>query len=341
MAPKGKRREEKRPEDARKDGGKDARRVKADESDLDAGYLSPIASPKDLSPKSIVDLLKNSRYAQLLLLLTIAGACLRLYNLTYNSLWLDEAATLDFARHSLAEICGLVAGGEFNPPLFYWIEHAMLSFGESEFVLRIIPAIAGILTIPVFYLLGREVQDRNTGLVAAALLAFSPFHLFYSQEARAYSFMLLLLSLAFLFFLRGMRSGELREWILFGIIASLSFWVHFYALVPVAILFSVAILLGLADLRKQFLSLKNAILSLLAFAILSLPLVVIAAGLFAKRTSAPPTYGIQGFEVIYQTLLQISGYNEFVMPALLILFSLGIISLLLAGEGGHASMVPS
>jgi len=57
----------------------------------------------------------------------------------WDSLWLDEATTLMFARKSLAGIWASVAAGEFNPPLFYWLEHGMLFFGESEFVLRFLP----------------------------------------------------------------------------------------------------------------------------------------------------------------------------------------------------------
>ncbi|MDG6250842.1 MAG: glycosyl transferase, partial [Methanocalculus sp.] len=86
------------------------------------------------TPSSLKDTLLSSRPLQLVLLLTIAGLFLRLYQLGFNSLWLDEASTLGFARHSLAEIWGFTASGEFNPPLFYWMEHIMLIFGESEVV---------------------------------------------------------------------------------------------------------------------------------------------------------------------------------------------------------------
>ena len=48
----------------------------------------------------------------------------------------------------------------------------MLIFGQSEFVLRAVPAILGILTIPVFYLIGKEFHDKNVGIISAALLTF-------------------------------------------------------------------------------------------------------------------------------------------------------------------------
>jgi len=104
-------------------------------------------------------------------------------------------------------IWGTLSAGEFNPPLFYWMEHLMLTFGESEAVLRFLPALLGALTVVVMYFVAREVLDRPSSLVAAALLAFSPFHIYYSQEARAYAPMLFFFALALLFFLKATRKG--------------------------------------------------------------------------------------------------------------------------------------
>ncbi|MFY9195685.1 MAG: glycosyltransferase family 39 protein, partial [Methanoculleus sp.] len=110
--------------------------------------------------------IKTNRYLQILIGRAVIGRLLRFYNLGWNSLWLDEASTLGFARQSFLGIWESTAGGEFNPPLFYWLEHGMLLFGESEFVLRFLPALLGALTIPVVYLIGEEFRDRNVGIIA-------------------------------------------------------------------------------------------------------------------------------------------------------------------------------
>jgi uncharacterized membrane protein len=89
--------------------------------------------------------------------------------------------------------------------------------------LRIIPAILGILTIPLFYLVGKELLDRNVGILAAALLAFSSFHIYYSQEARAYSAMLFFVSLSILFFLNAIQKNDIKNWILFGLFSAIAF----------------------------------------------------------------------------------------------------------------------
>ncbi|MDK2890092.1 MAG: hypothetical protein PWR21_724 [Methanoculleus sp.] len=252
--------------------------------------------------------------------LTAIGALLRLYNLGGNSLWLDEASTLTFARQSLIGIWETTAGGEFNPPLFYWLEHGMLVFGESEFVLRLLPALLGILTIPAVYLVGKEFRDRNVGLIAAALLAFSPFHIFYSQEARAYAPMLFFFSLALLFYVRAGKANETRSWVLFGLFSAAAFWMHFYAVVPVAVLILHALATRAGSIREA----RNPVLALAAFTAATLPLLIVTVNLFLARTSSAPTFGVQGLDVVYWTLLEISGHSIGVLVPFLLLFLAGV-----------------
>ncbi|ABN57398.1 glycosyl transferase, family 39 [Methanoculleus marisnigri JR1] len=259
-----------------------------------------------------------------LLGLTVIGALLRFYNLAGNSLWLDEAATLSFARQSLAGIWESTAGGEFNPPLFYWLEHGILVFGESEFVLRFLPALLGVLTIPVVYYIGSEFKDRNVGLIAAALLAFSPFHIFYSQEARAYTPMLFFFSLALLSYVRASRSNETRSWVLFGIFSAVAFWMHFYAIVPVAVLVLHALVARAGEIRKDARNASGPALGLVAFVVAALPLLIVTVNLFLARTSSDPTFGMQGLDVVYQTLLEASGHSIAVLVPFLLLFLLGV-----------------
>jgi len=88
------------------------------------------------------------------------------------------SSTLGFARQSLTGIWESTAGGEFNPPLFYWLEHGMLFFGEQR--IRCFGSSLhslGVLTIPVMYLIGKEFRDQNVGIIAAALLTFLAFHI--------------------------------------------------------------------------------------------------------------------------------------------------------------------
>ena len=55
----------------------------------------------DFNVENLKNVICNNRYAQMLIVLTIAAFALRLYNLGFNSIWLDEGSTLGFARRSL------------------------------------------------------------------------------------------------------------------------------------------------------------------------------------------------------------------------------------------------
>ncbi len=310
----------------RKRGGRSKEKEPQDgrTCNLDGEYTNPVQSFHDLTLENIRNALLQSRYLQILLSLTLVGAVLRFYNLGYNSLWLDEASTLTFAAQSIPAIWQAITAGEFNPPLFYWAEHIMLFFGNSEVVLRFLPAVLGSLTIPLVYLVGKEFFDRNTGIIAAAAFAFSPFLVFYSQEARAYSMTLFFVTFSMVFYLRALKNNELKNWALFGLLSALAFWSHFYARVIIGAL----ILYALYALFPRILSSTREAGPLVAavgiFGILCLPLILVTIQLFAKRTASAPTYGIQGPGLIISTFAQIAG-SELVMYLFLMLFLAGIV----------------
>jgi mannosyltransferase len=308
----------------REDRGKEKARTDR-ECNLDGDYVSPVRSCRDLSIDTIRDTLYHNRYIQILLSLTIIGLILRFYNIGYNSLWLDEASTLTFASMSLPGIWEATTGGEFNPPLFYWIEHIMLVFGNNEAILRFVPALFGVLTIPLIYLIGKEFVDRNVGIIAAAACTFSPFLIFYSQEARAYSMGLFFIALAMVFFLKALKTNEITHWALFGLCSALAFWTHFYTLVITGALVLYALAVKIPEFRKDIREFKPLILAGAIFAIISLPLIIVTVQLFAKRTASAPTFGIQGMDIIIETFRQLSGFSEIVMYLFLILFVIGII----------------
>jgi 4-amino-4-deoxy-L-arabinose transferase-like glycosyltransferase len=295
------------------------------ECDLDGGYRSPIVSLKDLTPEKIQDTIIGSRYAQTLILLTIIGLFLRFYNLGFNSLWLDEASTYTISTNSFSQIWHVTAAGEFNPPLFYWIEHVMLMFGNSEVILRFVPAVVGVLTIPLIYCVGKEFMDRNVGIIAAAAFAFSPFLVYYSQEARAYLMMLFFVVFAMIFYLKALKDNRILNWVLFGLLSALAFWSHFYAFAIIASLVLYALAVQVPDLRQNIRKIGMVVLSVVVFSVVCFPLVIVGLHLFATRTASAPTFGIEGFDVIYQTFIQVAGFNELVMYLLLLLFIAGII----------------
>ena len=301
----------------------------AEGCDLDGGFSSPVKTLREISFENIRILLMNSRYAQILLCLTFFGIILRFYNLGYNSLWLDEAVTYETSLKSFGEIWTIISTGDFNPPLFYWIENGMLLFGNNELVLRVIPAVLGVLTIPLFYLIGKELLDRNVGILAATLLAFSSFHIFYSQEARAYSAMLFFASLSILFFLKALKENDIKNWILFGFFSAVAFWLHFYVIVLIAALIIYTLIVQLPRYRENLNAIKPVAIGAITFIILSLPLILLAIQRFASRTESAPTFGVQGFAIIVETFRQMSTFGDLGFFLLVIFFIIGFVQIFL------------
>jgi 4-amino-4-deoxy-L-arabinose transferase-like glycosyltransferase len=298
---------------------------------LDGDFISPIRSFRDLSLKNINSVLTRSRYAQILIFLTVVGLILRFYHLSFNSLWLDEATTLNWSKPGFFEIWEISRNLDFHPPLFHWIEHLMLVFGQSEFVLRAVPALLGILTIPVFYLTGKEFYDRNVGIISAALLTVSYFGIYYSQEAYSYSLVLFAFSLVILFYLYALRTDNITWWVIFGVTSAIAFWTHYYVFVGLGVMYLHAIITRAGDLKKDIRQAKNLLIACCTTLILSLPLLFIVGERFFSLTGAPPTYGVLGPILIQETFIRFSGgyssLNSIIAFIYLVLMIMGFLFL--------------
>lgn len=124
-------------------------------------------------------------------LVVVIGAVLRFHNLGGQSLWADEAASWYQSKDSLLDLIVRTAHDNY-PPLHNLVLFASIKLlGDSEWSLRLPSAIFGVANIIALYWLGTMTVGRNAGLMGAVLLAFSPFHLYYSQEGRMYSLLAL------------------------------------------------------------------------------------------------------------------------------------------------------
>lgn len=137
------------------------------------------------------------RRAILLLLAILAlAAALRFYRIGDKSLWLDEVMSVRLARSpSAVETVRDVAGYDVHPPLFPMVHFLWMRLGDSDGLARVPSAVFGVLAVAFVYLLTARLFGRAAGLMAALLLAVSTYDIYYSQEARNYS-MIILLTLA-------------------------------------------------------------------------------------------------------------------------------------------------
>ncbi|UJX42599.1 glycosyltransferase family 39 protein [Desulfovibrio sp. JY] len=170
--------------------------------------------------------------------LTLVGLWLRLYALDVVGLWWDEFVTLGRASWPLRDMLPSLAfegpsdvSLDSSPPLFHLLVHAsLIFFPATDWAVKLPSVIAGTLTIPVVWLLGRRLFSKTTAMAAATLCALSLFHIHYSREARPYALYLLFALLGLYFLSRALAAtGRRRDWIGFALANILMFYASYLA----------------------------------------------------------------------------------------------------------------
>jgi 4-amino-4-deoxy-L-arabinose transferase-like glycosyltransferase len=143
-----------------------------------------------------------------LLLILALAVFLRFYLLDGQSFWNDEGNSARIAERSL-QLITAGAAGDIHPPLYYYLLHVWRGlFGSSEFALRSLSAVLGVLLVGLTYLSGRKAFSVGVGLLAAFIAAINPFQIYYSQEARMYMLLAVI--------------GAAATWLLLGLLADWS-----------------------------------------------------------------------------------------------------------------------
>jgi hypothetical protein len=142
------------------------------------------------------------------------GLVLRLLGIG-SSFWVDE---VDTVLHSVRLPVGRIVASyesENQHPLYSLLAHLCTSaFGEHEWSVRLPAVLFGVASLAAVARLGRQVIDGMVGLLAALLLAVSYHHVWFSQNARGYTGLLLFTVLAtselLELFVRPTRGGVVR-----------------------------------------------------------------------------------------------------------------------------------
>jgi mannosyltransferase len=122
----------------------------------------------------------------------LISALIRLYRVDYQSMRYDETFTVFLARLEFTRGIEFMVGDAVHPPLYYWIQKLFLVISDSEMLVRLPAVLFGSLGVMAMYLLVEHWINRPTALSAACLMALSPFHIWFSQDARMYSLLALL-----------------------------------------------------------------------------------------------------------------------------------------------------
>lgn len=164
-------------------------------------------------------------------LILALGTALRLFHLGSQSFWWDEVYSASLSAQKLETVTSRFGQ---TPAFYHVLLHLWQYLGQSDGTIRLLSVIFGVITLWIVYRLGREFLDRTQGLLCAFLIAISPFHVWYSQEARMYSLLILLCTLATLFFVRFLKRSPGWPGLWWALTTALGLYTHYYALFVLA-----------------------------------------------------------------------------------------------------------
>lgn len=180
--------------------------------------------------------IKNFVIVGIILLVALA---VRLYALDRYSFWYDEASFLVDERglnqiHSISKLLD----GEYllkNQDYLALYNHSIVYYwqklvGKSEFLLRLSSVIFSLLSIYMFYVLGKHIFNIKIARIASILLTISPFHIYYAQELRPYAAVCFFTMLAVYSLLKALDTGKKRYWFIYIFSNILNIYFHYMGL---------------------------------------------------------------------------------------------------------------
>lgn len=204
-------------------------------------------------------------------LIIILGIALRLIFINKpDGLWNDEYISWMIAATPFSDGFINAVKSQCHMPFYYlYLKFFMTFFGQSDLLLRLTSVLAGVLSIPIMYFVGKE-KDENTGLTCAGFSAISSFLIYYSQEVRIYAILFLFSALSLLYTIKCIKNPNKQNFILYVISNFLILFTHTIGFVFV---FFNLIILSI-NLFKQFKKVITTVwISIFAGGILLTPLI--------------------------------------------------------------------
>ena len=194
--------------------------------------------------------------ALLLILITLAGAFLRLRDLSFASLWIDEGFSIIHAKAILTYGYPLLPNGiaTWNYfPVHYLMALGLLITSTIEMGGRIFPALAGTLLIPALFMLSKRIfRSTPAAIITALLVASCTYEVAWSRQARSYVCLQLFTTIAIIYFYHFLDARKKTSLIgaLAGMFISIATHRAGY-LVPA--IFGLAIICELKDIKSWWL----------------------------------------------------------------------------------------
>jgi mannosyltransferase len=171
----------------------------------------------------------RDRYSLAALGIVLVATLLRVYTLTKQPLWYDELISVTIATYK----GGLesIWNTRFypHPPLFVALLYLLFKgFAPSEYSARLLPLFGSVLAFPLLYRYTADLLNKRVALIALLLLAFSPFHIFFSQDARPYSLLFTLVVLTLWVLHRALATNRAGWWVAHAVCLLLLLYLHYF-----------------------------------------------------------------------------------------------------------------
>jgi hypothetical protein len=168
----------------------------------------------------------------------VAGLYYRFH--TTSKLWLDEAQTVNIASFPIRMLPAQLRK-DGAPPLYYFLLHFWMGLvGHSDMDVRALSGVFAVLTLPVMWWVVRKGFGRVEAIAALAMLASSPFAVYFATETRMYSLVMFLVTAGIGAVMALLSHPTVLRALLVAIITSLLVYTHywcFYLLVAVGLWF--------------------------------------------------------------------------------------------------------
>lgn len=164
-----------------------------------------------------------------LLLILLMAFALRLYRIDSSPLRGDEAFTVRYWSAPPSEVLHQLAWVEphpFGAFFAFWVWKSVA--GESEFAMRMLPALLNMLGAAAMYALARRLRlGVLAGLTAAVLWAINPGLIWHSQDVRNYAPWAGLSATALWLLVRAADRNRRIDWVLYAVAELLALYLFF------------------------------------------------------------------------------------------------------------------
>jgi 4-amino-4-deoxy-L-arabinose transferase-like glycosyltransferase len=149
------------------------------------------------------------------------------YRIGRKQLWTDEGVAVGLSHDSIGRFLYVITHWEVNQSPYYVVFRAWHVLGDDPATMRALSAVFAIATLPVLYAIGRRLYDARVGAIACVVLAVNAVVLQWSQQIRAYTMAMFLVTLATYCFLRLIDDPTTARGLLYGVVAVAAIGTHF------------------------------------------------------------------------------------------------------------------